>query len=145
MSTGNKFKEPVITDTNADADVLEEAPKSGNTPRKEKKVKAEKLLKEKEEKPVEDYKSASKSVFRDDKFIRICGFVFLITSVFLLIPFVSYFFTHEADFDKVNQTSWFELFGNSDIQVENWLGKLGAIVAHVFIYKGFGIASCVLP
>lgn len=141
MSTGNKFKEPIVADV--DTEVLEEAPKGGNTQRKERKPKVEKPLKEKEEKPVEDSKSAIVSVFRDDKFNRICGFVFLIISVFLLIPFISYFFTHEADFDKVNDTSWFALFGNSDVQVENWLGKLGAIVSHVFIYKGFGIASCV--
>ncbi|MBL7926445.1 MAG: DNA translocase FtsK 4TM domain-containing protein [Bacteroidia bacterium] len=75
--------------------------------------------------------------------LRWLGLSCMLLSVFLLIPFFSYLFTHAADFDKVNQTSWLSLLGNADVMVDNWLGKLGAIVAHAFIYNGFGIAAAV--
>ena len=35
----------------------------------------------------------------------------------------------------------FGLIFNSDVQVENWLGRLGAVVSHLFIYSWFGITS----
>ncbi|MEO8148698.1 MAG: DNA translocase FtsK [Bacteroidia bacterium] len=156
MSSGNKFKAPVLDDgsttftTDFDEVEVAEPPKTGNKPRSEKKAriekKEEKKEKEKKEKPVvsgAEQSTASKvlSPFREEKFLRFCGFFFILLSVFLLIPFISYIFTHEADFDKVNDTSWWGLFGDTNIHVENWLGKLGAILAHVFIYKGFGVSS----
>ena len=35
----------------------------------------------------------------------------------------------------------FSLVFNSSVHVQNWLGRLGAVVSHLFIYKWFGITS----
>ena len=45
--------------------------------------------------------------------------------------------------DKISG-SWAQVLSNSEIVVENSLGKLGALVAHWFIYQGFGIPSFIL-
>jgi S-DNA-T family DNA segregation ATPase FtsK/SpoIIIE len=63
-------------------------------------------------------------------------------SVFLLIAFSSYFFTWRSDQDLV-EGSWFDLIRFSDKRVENWLGKIGAIVSHQFIHVWFGLSAVV--
>ena len=59
---------------------------------------------------------------------------------YLLLAFTAYLFTWKIDQDKVFQFSW-GLLLNSDVIIKNWLGRSGAIISHVFFYKGFGIAS----
>ncbi|MDO5607756.1 MAG: DNA translocase FtsK [Capnocytophaga sp.] len=67
------------------------------------------------------------------KFIFGISLVFI--SLLLAFAFVSYFFTWQAD-----QSIWNEL-GNRQEKADNWLNKLGAFVGHLFVYKGFGLAS----
>jgi S-DNA-T family DNA segregation ATPase FtsK/SpoIIIE len=92
-----------------------------------------KLETEREEKV--DFKKLAK----DERTHKIIGTVFLLISIFLLISFISYFFTWKEDQDKVFNNSSF-LF-DENIQVSNLLGRLGAYASHFFIYRGFGIAS----
>ncbi|MEO6901864.1 MAG: DNA translocase FtsK [Bacteroidia bacterium] len=72
----------------------------------------------------------------NERFQKIAGLTLLLASVYLTIAFTSYFFTWEADQDKVLG----DLFV-SDFQVTNWLGKFGALISHIFLYKWFGISS----
>ena len=111
----------------------EEKPVKEEKPAKKEKPSSTKLKAEKEEKV--DLKKLAK----DERTWKIVGTVFLLTSIFLLISFISYFFTWKEDQDKVFNNSSF-LF-DEDIQVSNLLGRLGAYVSHFFIYRGFGIAS----
>jgi len=72
----------------------------------------------------------------NERFQKIFGLTLLLFSVYLAIAFTSFVMTWESDQDKV--------LGNlfsSEVVVENWLGKIGALLAHVFIHKWFGIAS----
>ena len=62
----------------------------------------------------------------------------LILGILLFIAFLSYFFTGEADQSTLSE------FGSRDVAAENWLSKIGAWVSHLFIYRGFGIASFIL-
>ncbi len=74
--------------------------------------------------------------FNTPQFQRVFGLFLLLCSVYLAIAFTSFAFTWQADQSKV--------LGNlfsPDVQVENWLGKLGALLSHIFIYKWFGVAS----
>ena len=80
-----------------------------------------------------------KKLAKDERTHKIIGTVFLLISIFLLISFLSYFFTWKEDQDKVFNNSSF-LF-DEDIKVSNLFGRLGAYVSHFFIYRGFGIAS----
>jgi DNA segregation ATPase FtsK/SpoIIIE, S-DNA-T family len=81
--------------------------------------------------------------FRNEKVHKIFALFLLLSSAYLTIAFVSFFITWESDQDKVTGP-WGELF-LSEEPVQNWLGKLGALVSHLFIHEGFGIASMVFP
>ncbi|MCB9365315.1 MAG: DNA translocase FtsK 4TM domain-containing protein [Flavobacteriales bacterium] len=80
----------------------------------------------------------------NERVVKITGLVFLVFSVFLLLALSAYLFTWKIDQDKLNHT-WNEILFNPEIQVENWLGKLGALVSHQLIYAGFGISAFLIP
>ena len=65
----------------------------------------------------------------------IFGTLFLMFTIVLLCSFVSYFTTGAYDQSLVNE------LGDREIAPQNWVGKLGAWLAHKFIFEGFGIAS----
>ncbi|MGZ8558417.1 MAG: DNA translocase FtsK 4TM domain-containing protein, partial [Chitinophagaceae bacterium] len=102
-----------------------------------KKADSKSFLKEKEENI--DWKKLA----RDERTWKITGAMFLLVAIFLFIAFTSYFFTWKEDQDKVFRGAATLLMDN-DIKVSNLLGRLGAVVSHFFIYKGFGIASMLI-
>jgi len=71
------------------------------------------------------------------------GLIFILFSIYLFIALISYFFTGKADYDTINGYG-FKIIFDSDIFVENWLGRVGAWVAHVLAYNGFGVASMLI-
>ncbi len=76
------------------------------------------------------------SFAENERFQKIFGLTLLLFSVFLAIAFTSYCFTWDTDQAKVLSN----LFSH-DVKADNWLGKFGAILSHIFLYKWFGIAS----
>lgn len=89
--------------------------------------------------PVAEERIDWKMVARDERTRKIVGVVSLLMSIYLLIAFISYFFTWKDDQTEVARGAGI-LFDN-DVKVNNLLGRLGAVVSNFFIYKGFGIAS----
>ena len=79
-------------------------------------------------------------VVKDERTTKIAGALCLLFAIFLFIAFTSYLFTWQEDQDKVHQFG-IKIFATNDVRVHNLLGVLGAYVAHIFIYNGFGIAS----
>ena len=77
--------------------------------------------------------------FDDERFPKLFGMFLLFLSFYFLIAFTSYFFTWENDHDIVFRFSWEIFLG--DVEVDNWLGRLGAFLADSIIYWGFGLAS----
>ncbi len=77
--------------------------------------------------------------FDSERVSKLVGIFLLFLSFYLFIAFTSYFFTWENDHDVVFRFSW-EVF-LADIEVDNWLGRLGAFLSDTIIYWGFGIAS----
>ncbi|PDS22723.1 DNA translocase FtsK [Flavobacterium branchiophilum] len=63
------------------------------------------------------------------------GSFLVLLSIALGIAFVSFFINGQADQSAV------ALVADRNAAVENWIGKLGAFIADLFIFKGFGIAS----
>ena len=63
------------------------------------------------------------------------GFLLVLLSVAFLVSFISFFVSGQADQSAVDALT------DRSIPVENWLGKFGAYVADLFIYRGFGVAS----
>ncbi|MBE7175245.1 MAG: DNA translocase FtsK 4TM domain-containing protein [Mucilaginibacter polytrichastri] len=89
---------------------------------------------------------------QDGRLPKLIGLFCLIISLFFLIAFTSYLFTWQDDQSYVVKANggWSNLFkseqelierGVKNPIVENWLGKLGALLAHQFIYEWFGVAS----
>ncbi|MBI5371609.1 MAG: DNA translocase FtsK [Sphingobacteriales bacterium] len=76
---------------------------------------------------------------RDERTWKILGSVFLLISIFLFIAFASYLFTWKED--QAVALQGFSALLDNDKPVANLLGRLGAVVAHFFIFKAFGIAS----
>jgi S-DNA-T family DNA segregation ATPase FtsK/SpoIIIE len=70
----------------------------------------------------------------------IFGVLFLIISVVILISFVSYLFTGEADQDLV-QKNFRAAIENDQKKAENALGVIGAFISHYFIFNWFGLAA----
>jgi S-DNA-T family DNA segregation ATPase FtsK/SpoIIIE len=84
---------------------------------------------------------SARILLSDDRYRKIAGLFFLfIAAPYLLIAFSSYIFTWSSDMSLVKDQG-FSLVFNSSVQVQNWLGRLGAVVSHLFIYKWFGITS----
>jgi len=76
----------------------------------------------------------------DERIPKILSILSLLFALYLAIAFISYFFTWKTDQDKVLQFSTALLVEN-EISVQNWLGKLGAIISNAFFYWGFGLPS----
>ena len=67
------------------------------------------------------------------------GSSLIILSLFLLISFISYFFTGDIDQSNLND------FADNTISTTNSLGKIGAMLSDFFIYRGFGLSSIIFP
>lgn len=81
------------------------------------------------------------SIYLNERTQKIIGLTLMLLAGYLSVAFTSYFFTYEADQDKV-LGPLSELF-SQDVKVANWLGKIGALVSHQFMYKWFGTPSFV--
>ena len=78
-------------------------------------------------------KKLSLKIGRRQKFV--VGILLIFFSVALLLSFISYFITGNADQSAVSQIA------NRSLSTENWLGKIGAYLADFFLYQGFGVTS----
>ena len=88
-----------------------------------------------------------KNMVADERTHKISGFVLVLISILLGLSLISYCFTWQHDQDKVFAAGSNFLFADN-IQVDNMLGRMGAWVSHLLIFRGFGIAAfllCTLP
>lgn len=83
-----------------------------------------------------DSKSVNKKTWEISKQHKIVlGCLLVLFSIALLVAFVSFFI-----YGHIDQSAVQELSNRKEI-VQNWLGKFGAYLADLIIYRGFGIAS----
>ncbi len=68
----------------------------------------------------------------------IFGCLLVLFAIAMSLSFVSFFIYGQEDQSAVNA------IGDRNEVVKNWLGKFGAFIADLFIYKGFGAASFLL-
>jgi S-DNA-T family DNA segregation ATPase FtsK/SpoIIIE len=119
---------------------------------KEKKPSSKKNTSESKSKKAEKDKSdvinnnvADASAIKVKRAKLIGGAFLILFSTYLFVALLSFFFTWSIDQDKVIDGYW-ALLSNNEIKVANWLGKVGAILSHWFMHRGFGIASlCFVP
>ena len=65
----------------------------------------------------------------------VIGSLLVLFSIALLVAFVSFYIHGQADQSAVAKLS------DRNVVVDNWLGKLGAYLADILVYQGFGVAS----
>lgn len=80
------------------------------------------------------------NILKDKTAQLIFGSLLILISSYLLVAFTSFIFTWKVDQDKLSE-GWSLLLSDPEMKVENWMGKFGAIISHIFIHNGFGIAS----
>jgi len=71
---------------------------------------------------------------------KLLGLACWLLCIAFVISFVSYFFTWRDDQEAVKSLSLVK-HGSLPAPVKNWLAMVGAYLGHLFIYKGFGVAS----
>ncbi len=76
----------------------------------------------------------------DERIPKLFGVLCLFFALYLFIAFTSYLFTWRTDQDSVLRISW-GLLLDTNMEMANWLGRLGAIVSNMFFYWGFGLPS----
>ncbi len=69
----------------------------------------------------------------------IVGSLLIFLSIALFFSFISFYFTWQDDQSLLTE------FANRNEQARNLLNKFGASVSHYIMYRGFGLASFILP
>ncbi len=86
-------------------------------------------------------KQVNKPKLKDERYKIIIGLLLLGIALTIFISLISYVFSWKSD----HSTQFNPQFNNPEVMAQNWTGKLGATIAHVFIYKWFGVASFSFP
>lgn len=87
---------------------------------------------------IEQAKKESKEFLTSENVRFVIGVVLLLFSLYMLLSFVSFFFTGTLDQSIMES-------GNSTRNISNWGGMLGASVSFYFINNCFGLASAFIP
>ncbi len=69
----------------------------------------------------------------------IVGSLLILLSIALFFSFISFYFTWQEDQSLLSE------FANRNEQAKNLLNKFGASVSHYIMYRGFGVASFIIP
>ncbi len=85
-------------------------------------------------------KKKKKLTWKDERIRKVVGIFVIFIGVYLTLAFISYAFYWKVDQDRVFQFSWNTLWENS-LAMQNWCGRLGAILGSLSIYWGFGMAA----
>jgi len=86
----------------------------------------------------ESFYEIANRFFKDGRTKLLLAGLSMFFALFIFVAFISYlsnWSTDQSQFDASGYTL------DTDIQVENSSGKMGASIAHLFIYKWFGISS----
>ncbi|MFD2571466.1 DNA translocase FtsK 4TM domain-containing protein [Spirosoma soli] len=82
--------------------------------------------------------------FTDQRSTLTLGVLLMGLALGLFIAFVSYLLNGSAD-QSVVGAAFSEPLAESGAETRNWLGLVGAYVAHVFVFRWFGIGALALP
>ena len=89
-------------------------------------------------KQTESFVSKAKNTYNDGKTRLILASLSLFFALIMFLAFTSYLISWEYDQSILDSDGYLL---NPDIIANNIAGKMGAAIAHLFIYKWFGIAS----
>ncbi|MCD6066574.1 MAG: translocase FtsK [Bacteroidetes bacterium] len=80
--------------------------------------------------------------YRNERTQKVMGLLLILGGAYLAIAFASFIFTWREDQDKVMAP--LSEFLSNETKVRNWLGKAGALISHLFMFKWFGMSSFLL-
>jgi DNA segregation ATPase FtsK/SpoIIIE, S-DNA-T family len=86
-------------------------------------------------KNIEPSATISKATIFNKQNKIVLGCLLVLFALGLLFAFISFYLYGQDDQSTLNR------FTQREEQVENWLGKAGAFLADLIVYKGFGLAS----
>ena len=147
----NKLKIPLSENTPIEPEIK---PEDGFTQPKARKDLAEQFIGKKADKTEKEKKEAPKAAekasvldslkkfitfFKAEQTQRIIGLFYIFAAVYIGVACASYLFTWQADQDKVMGPASY-LF-SPEVRVQNWFGKMGALLSHLFMFKWFGVSS----
>jgi S-DNA-T family DNA segregation ATPase FtsK/SpoIIIE len=70
----------------------------------------------------------------------------LFFSFYTFLSCISYLFTWQEDQSRVIGKSFWEfMFESNVVEVANWIGKIGAWISHLLIFRWFGLAAFAIP
>ena len=112
----------------------------------------EEVVKEKKERSkknsnkttLKDRFASFRSFFEDERTHKIFGLFLIMVSFFMVVAFISNLFTWKADQAIAGVDSIWKLV-TTETEVQNWLGKFGALTALKFENQWFGICAFVFP
>ncbi len=87
--------------------------------------------------------SSFKETMADKRVPKVIAILVMLMAVYLTIAFVSYLYTWRADQDQVFAFAW-KMFLDQEVEVQNWLGRFGAIASNVSFYWGIGLSSFII-
>ncbi|HXC03190.1 MAG TPA: DNA translocase FtsK 4TM domain-containing protein, partial [Bacteroidia bacterium] len=145
----NTLREQVDPEENTSPEAEAPVEKKEKAPKTEK----NKLNEKKEKPPVREAEPAAprnnpitrtlSAIRENERLHKVTGaFLLFIVTPYLLVAFTSYLFNWQNDQNKVGLGM--SLLFDPTIEVGNLLGKFGALVAHAFIHRGFGVTSYLL-
>ena len=85
-----------------------------------------------------------KNIFGNDIINFLFGTFLLFVAIYVMIAFVSYFTTGQADQSMVLDMRPGEIW-NSNKEFENYCGSIGALISWFFIARCFGLSAFLIP
>ena len=82
--------------------------------------------------------------FTDQRSTLTLGVLLMVVAVGLLVAFVSYLSNGPAD-QSVVGAAFAEPLAEAATETRNWVGLVGAYVAHVFVFRWFGVGALAMP
>jgi len=83
--------------------------------------------------------------FQSESFKKVVGGFLILFGLFTLLSFISFLFTWKADQSLIQNLSFQEYFTINPDAAENWMRLLGARLAFLLMYNGFGLAAFPIP
>jgi S-DNA-T family DNA segregation ATPase FtsK/SpoIIIE len=80
------------------------------------------------------------AIISDRRAKRVGGLFLFFSCIYLLIAFSAFMFTWKEDQSLLSE-NWWVVLREGNYEAENWLGPLGAMMGHLFIYEWFGVMS----
>jgi S-DNA-T family DNA segregation ATPase FtsK/SpoIIIE len=106
-------------------------------------LKDKEKAKAKSSKKTKAKKSLNTSFELGEKYKRVFGLALVVVSLYLFLAMISYlisWFSWSTD-DIFSNIGFSRILFDTEIEVRNWTGRLGAALAHIFVKKWFGLAS----